>query len=832
MARLNAVGDEQLHRNDEIRSTWRKLLADEDEFIYDGQAEINQQIAQRLQNEQASRSKGEVLATLLEEQMQSLARSELFVLCTMSIATKLHLEIQVLRNVKECDVRSCVAKAQSRRVVLSGYAERFLDKHWPGWGDIGQNGNFNRQYSQIIVEELAKLCKLGISKEDAKMRIKAQTYKRRTAKVQGLSITPALRVVDIKAVIAEITGVPLTQGAALKSHEKKAKGKKDTTYHPPSNHSKTDGPSQSKTPDPNQQPAVPSTNGNDASPHMPELDQPSDAASTDSYDADPVTPRSRQQTGTPDPELDIGRAPAIADDTATEIEVGRSEWRNLSGDFDSSPQSNGICSSGGASPSPKWHSSPVTEFGVIQPTSFQSLKRRALDSPMLDKRRRADEPQIHEQDLFTLGDSERLTGSFVNDVLQHYVVDRPEVYLVDSSELAKWDTTSYWNTPVQELPAARPEASEPKSPRRLKAQAAHKFIIPFHHPLQEHWTLWVALPNKDSGAWIFEHYDSLPRKSSDSSGELTHMENILRQYLGWLLQAPIGTVTAKVKVCLMLRKSRCSMYDRLTGDQRCALQADSVSCGIHLIANAIAVAQDSKVPQSVDRQLLRRELQGLLRKSAAGLLDDHDPSNETLQTISPLDGPSDNTDSRRPENPSILAPAPRDPSTDPTSDKHCNGQQPLNMPETHLIQAETELKMSNTNLMAFRKTLEDLEAQVAEAKTLHQKYSQQAAEALAKQKTADRNIEKIRNLEELPNADENDPSSTEIMARYCRSAERAKADKAEYEYRAQAALVQLKAFDKPLEDAKEHVVSGAMARAKAEKYVEHLRRFSGSGADG
>ncbi len=173
MARLNAVGDEQLQRNDEIRSTWRTLLADEDEFIYDGQAEINRQIAQRLQNEQASRSKGEVLATLLEEQMQSLARSELFVLCTMSIATKLNLEIQVLKNVKENDVRSCVAKAQFRRLVLLGHAERLLDKHWPGWGDIGENGNPNRQYSQIIVEELAKLCKLGISKEDAKVRLKA-----------------------------------------------------------------------------------------------------------------------------------------------------------------------------------------------------------------------------------------------------------------------------------------------------------------------------------------------------------------------------------------------------------------------------------------------------------------------------------------------------------------------------------------------------------------------------------------------------------------------------------------------------------------------------------
>lgn len=48
----------------------------------------------------------------------------------------------------------------------------------------------------------------------------------------------------------------------------------------------------------------------------------------------------------------------------------------------------------------------------------------------------------------------------------------------------------------------------------------------------------------------------------------------------------------------------------------------------------------------------------------------------------------------------------------------------MNMPETHLLQAETELKISNTDSAAFCKILEELEAQVVEAKILHQKYSQ------------------------------------------------------------------------------------------------------------
>ena len=106
----------------------------------------------------------------------------------MSIATRLKLEIQVPRNVKEDDVRSRVARTQSGRFMLAGYGERFLNKHWPGWGDIRENGNPNRQYSQVIVEELAKLCKLGISREDAKVRLKAQTCKRRTAKLLGARI--------------------------------------------------------------------------------------------------------------------------------------------------------------------------------------------------------------------------------------------------------------------------------------------------------------------------------------------------------------------------------------------------------------------------------------------------------------------------------------------------------------------------------------------------------------------------------------------------------------------------------------------------------------------
>ena len=240
------------------------------------------------------------------------------------------------------------------------------------------------------------------------------------------------------------------------------------------------------------------------------------------------------------------------------------------------------------------------------------------------------------------------------------------------------------------------------------------------------------------------------------------------------------------------------------------------------------------MPQRVDPQLLRRELQGLRRKPALEVVINCSPSNESLQSILPPDGPSDSTDSRRSGSPGLIAPPPGDLFTDPTWNKSYSRQQPLKMPQTHLLQAETALQISNTDLAASRKALGDIQAQVEEAEILHRKYSQQAAEALAKQETANRNIEILHNLEELPDANENDPSRTDItdiLARYFRSAERAKAGKAEYEDRAQAALVTLRAYDKPLKDTNKQVVSRAKARCKGEKYVEHLRRFSGSGAD-
>ena len=241
------------------------------------------------------------------------------------------------------------------------------------------------------------------------------------------------------------------------------------------------------------------------------------------------------------------------------------------------------------------------------------------------------------------------------------------------------------------------------------------------------------------------------------------------------------------------------------------------------------------MPQSIDPQLLRRELQGLQQKPAIEVVFNRGLSNKSLHNTLPLDRPSDSIDARWLGSLGLVAPPPGEPFTDLTSNKSNSRQQPLKMPQTHLLQAETALQISNTDLAASRKTLEDIQAQVEEAEILHRKYSQQAAEALAKQETADRNIEILHNLEELPDANENDPSRTDItdiLARYCRSAERAKADKAEYEDRAQAALAKLRAFDKPLEDANKQVVSQAKAVCKAEKYVEYLRRFSGSGADG
>ena len=78
-----------------------------------------------------------------------------------------------------------------------------------------------------------------------------------------------------------------------------------------------------------------------------------------------------------------------------------------------------------------------------------------------NKRRRADEPQNHEQALSTMGDSERLTGSFVNDVLQHFVVNRPEVYLVDSM---RWPSGTWPATGISLFRIVQPRVPRLLSP--------------------------------------------------------------------------------------------------------------------------------------------------------------------------------------------------------------------------------------------------------------------------------------------------------------------------------------------------------------------------------
>lgn len=536
---------------------WTTLFADEDDFVYEGQAEINRQIASRLENEESSKTKQEVLTTLLEEQMASVAGADLFVLCTLSTATQLGVEHEVLAKLREDDVRSCVVRAQSRRLVLASHAEAFLTKHWGDWGDICK---LTKHYPEALVQELAKLCKLGISKEDAKVRLRAHIYKRRIGKTPGIQKTPTLQKMDVRNVITEVSAGHMTLAVSSKSSKlSKQKRKKDTAYLPSAKKAKVD------------------------------VDNQPDDSVKNTRDA-PSPPHSE---GTPDLAQSIDEPPAHSDDTAREIEVGRSGAENLSDGF-GSPVSDDCSnrarsstpgdrhSTAPSSPplSPSHEETKSASHSPIRMTEAQSIddESERKQAPFLcpgsdveestsilgsehpaPLRPTPSEPAqviksyISKQALRGLKEGQRITGSVVNAALGEYFSGCSDVFVVDSNDLARWDWASCWNASLPKNPADTGRA-EPTTARRRRAQSARKFIIPFHHTILEHWSLFVAFHRGNSESWVFEHYDSLPQKGLDPFDMAKDTKDIVCAYLGWLLSAPITSTQLSHKVRSIARR--------------------------------------------------------------------------------------------------------------------------------------------------------------------------------------------------------------------------------------------------------------------------------------
>ena len=124
----------------------------------------------------------------------------------------------------------------------------------------------------------------------------------------------------------------------------------------------------------------------------------------------------------------------------------------------------------------------------------------------------------------------KVSAMIMNAVLHTSLCTRPDVFLVDSSELAKFNPSSPWN--MSPRPETRSSVVAPKAGRRASAKASRKIVIPFHHPHMdpdlEHWILFVAF-NETSYYRVY-HCDSL-RREPDKNTVCT-----VKSYLVWLLK--------------------------------------------------------------------------------------------------------------------------------------------------------------------------------------------------------------------------------------------------------------------------------------------------------
>ncbi len=170
MARLRGVAiQEDLDDASDLSTSssidWASLLANEDAVIYNGQAEINREISSRLQDASSSQSNVEFLVTILREQTRTAAKADVGVLCTVATAFRLGIEKAVLANEDAGAIESCIHRAQSNCLSLISHATELLSKEWGDYSDICKH---THRFSPGHIEELANLCKLGISKERAK----------------------------------------------------------------------------------------------------------------------------------------------------------------------------------------------------------------------------------------------------------------------------------------------------------------------------------------------------------------------------------------------------------------------------------------------------------------------------------------------------------------------------------------------------------------------------------------------------------------------------------------------------------------------------------------
>ena len=536
---------------------WNKALASEADCVSQDEVDINRVIIERLQHETAPQQ--EVLGSILDTHLELAANADLWVLCTVSIAHRLGLVQHVVTPQRQEQVQGCIERAMPKRLRLNKErAEVFLKANWGGWDVCRQP----MHYSPTIIVELAKLCRLGVGKEKATTLLQEQICKRRIGKIPGLPKDPKLQKADVINAIAQIAKELQGQPAShLSSPSKSRKRRRVEDY-------AYGGPKGKR---PALKVVIPSNTSAKNLPHSadaePEVEKgrgqqgnlsevegssscslgglagscsPQDPRST-APSSLPATPSPRCKLHTMSPQSPARSTSLVVTPSKDTFEYSFTHDQPPAESYNHPPD---LLRNGPTSP--QWHLSP--------PTNEENTLRNGQQSPQLPlapltnkehKPQNTEPPgpdehiseqasvlrgpsHVSAQALQELKDGQRINASVVNAVLEK-IVSMPDTFLVDSNELAKFDSTSRWNT--QRVNGAdSAHLLPPRENRRLRALSALRLIMPFHHPNKEHWSLFVA--SRKEEAYAIEHYDSLRREGRDLS---PNDDQTVMGYLRWLV---------------------------------------------------------------------------------------------------------------------------------------------------------------------------------------------------------------------------------------------------------------------------------------------------------
>lgn len=532
---------------------WNKALASEADCVSQDEVDINRVIIERLQHETAPQQ--EVLGSILDTHLDLAANADLWVLRTVSIAHQLGIVQHVVTPQRQEKVQGCIERAMPKRLRLNKErAEVFLKANWGGWDVCRQP----MHYSPTIIVELAKLCRLGVGKEKATTLLQEQIFKRRISKTPGLPKDPKLRKADVINAIAQIAKELQGQPASHLDSPSKSRKRgrvEDYAYSGPkgkrpalkvvisSNTSVKNLPHSADA-----EPEVEKGRGQKG--NLSEVEGSSSyslgglAGSCSPQDPHSTAPSSLPVTPSPRCKLHTMSPQSPARSTSLVVKPSKDTFKYSfmpdqppveSYHHPSDLLRNGPISS-------QWHLSPPTNEENMLRSGQQSLQLPLAPPINKEHTPQNTEPpgpdkQISEQAsvspgpshvsaqaLQELRDGQRINASVVNAVLEK-IVSMPDTFLVDSNELAKFDSTSRWNAQrVNGTDSAH--LLPPRENRRLRALSALRLIMPFHHPNKEHWSLFVA--SRKEEAYTIEHYDSLRRKGRD------HSPNDVQTVMGYL----------------------------------------------------------------------------------------------------------------------------------------------------------------------------------------------------------------------------------------------------------------------------------------------------------